>query len=404
MNLKGSTVIKFLVCSLLAVFLIHQLYSMVYKPITTATAVYSDTYDGIDVTGYFVRDERPISYNITGAERYLISDGEKISKSGVIAEVYSDSKTALAYSEADELQKKIDALSSVGSASDPSSVDLETVNQKINRTYFSLLNETQNGDFSNTGDTALELLTLINKKQVLAGEAGDTNSGIQELKTKRNSVLSGLASPVRTITADESGYFVSGTDGLEQVLDISQIDSFDINIFKKLENATVNNNAFGKIVTSYNWYIIAKMDGDTYLNFSKGDKVTLKTPLEGCEEISAEVYKAESFNDKNEAMIIFSCSTMNGQIAMTRSSHMTIVTKEYSGIRISNKSIRVVNGQTGVYIVQGSVVKFKPVKIIYTASNFSLCEKNEESDGNMIRLYDEVIEKGKNLYDGKYIN
>ena len=95
---------------------------------------------------------------------------------------------------------------------------------------------------------------------------------------------------------------------------------------------------------------------------------------------------------------------MNGNIAVTRNAKMTVVTESYSGIRISNKAIRVVNGQTGVYIIQGSIVKFRPVEIIYTTETFSLCKRDENNLSEAIRLYDEVIEKGKNLYDGKYIN
>ena len=82
---------------------------------------------------------------------------------------------------------------------------------------------------------------------------------------------------------------------------------------------------------------------------------------------------------------------------------MTIVTDSYEGIRISNKSVRVVDGQTGVYIVQGSVVKFRLIEIVYATDTFTLCKQKDASDSNAIRLYDEVIEKGKNLYDGKYI-
>ena len=62
-----------------------------------------------------------------------------------------------------------------------------------------------------------------------------------------------------------------------------------------------------------------------------------------------------------------------------------------------------VNGATGVYVMQGSTVKFKPVNILYTGDNYVICEKNETGDTGKLRLYDEVIEKGKDLYDGKFI-
>ena len=46
--------------------------------------------------------------------------------------------------------------------------------------------------------------------------------------------------------------------------------------------------------------------------------------------------------------------------------------------------------------------KFIPVSIIYSGGDYSLCEIKAD-DGNL-RLYDEIIVKGKNIYDGKIID
>ena len=82
---------------------------------------------------------------------------------------------------------------------------------------------------------------------------------------------------------------------------------------------------------------------------------------------------------------------------------MTIVTEEYEGIRVSNRAVHYSNGVSGVYVVQGSLVKFKPIEIVYRSENFTLCKKAEDGNNKTLVLYDEVIEKGKNLYDGKFI-
>ena len=94
---------------------------------------------------------------------------------------------------------------------------------------------------------------------------------------------------------------------------------------------------------------------------------------------------------------------MNGQFATVRSAPITIVTEEYEGIRISNKSVHYSDGVPGVYVVQGSIVKFKPIEIVHRTETFTLCKKSEDGNNKSIVLYDVVIEKGKNLYDGKFI-
>ena len=69
MNNKGAFFLKIGVTVIALIFILYQTYSIIYKPITTATAVYHSTYDGIEINGYFVREETPISYTVTGSER-----------------------------------------------------------------------------------------------------------------------------------------------------------------------------------------------------------------------------------------------------------------------------------------------------------------------------------------------
>ena len=66
MNNKGAFFLKIGVTAIILIFIIYQTYSIVYKPITTATAVYYNTYEGIEINGYFVREEKIIDYNFTG--------------------------------------------------------------------------------------------------------------------------------------------------------------------------------------------------------------------------------------------------------------------------------------------------------------------------------------------------
>ena len=85
-----------------------------------------------------------------------------------------------------------------------------------------------------------------------------------------------------------------------------------------------------------------------------------------------------------------------------RSGPMTVVSKEYSGLKIPRKALRVVDSQRGVYVVNGMQINFVPVNILYSTDSFIICEKQNDND-NVLKLYDSVVVKGKNLYDGKII-
>lgn len=402
MNNKGVTFLKIFVTLIAFVFMFYQIYSVVYKPITTSTALYDNTYDGIEINGYFVREETVIDYNITGNERYVASDGEKISKGGTIAEVYSSSQIAELYQQAEKLSEEIETLESINSVSDPSSVDLTTLTNRIKRSYFDFLSAKDTGKYSNITDYSSELLMALNKKQILTGEVTDFNALLTSLKGQLAALQSGLQAPISKVTAPVSGFFIHQVDGLENILNFGVLDEIDNSIFEKIANAKPVS-AFGKIVYSQNFYIITKMQGDDYLNFSVGDKLNLRTPFVGNEKLKATVETINVSNEDNSAIVILACQTMNGQFATVRSAPLTIVTNEYEGIRISNNAIHYSDGVAGVYVVQGSIVKFKPVEIIYRSETFTLCKKSDEANNNSLSIYDEVIEKGKNLYDGKFI-
>lgn len=402
MNNKGATVFKILVIVIAFVFLFYQTYSVVYKPITTSTALYDSTYDGIEINGYFVREETVIDYNITGNERYVAKDGEKISKGGTIAEVYSSSEIAELYQQIEKLSAEIKILESINSVSDPSSVDLTTLTNRIKRSYFDFLDAKDSGKYDNITDYTSELLMSLNKKQILTGQVTDFNALLTSLKGQLATLQTGLKAPISKVNAPVSGFFIRQVDGLENILNFNALNKIDSSIFEKISNAKPIN-AFGKIVFSQNFYIITQMNGDDYLNFSVGDKLNLRTPFVGNEKLKATVESINVSDEENSAIVVLACQTMNGHLATVRSAPLTIVTDEYEGIRISNNAIHYSDGVAGVYVVQGSIVKFKPIEIVYRSETFTLCKKSDEANNNALSIYDEVIEKGKNLYDGKFI-
>ena len=51
-----------------------------------------------------------------------------------------------------------------------------------------------------------------------------------------------------------------------------------------------------------------------------------------------------------------------------------LLTETYTGIRIPVAALRVVDGKTGVYTLDGNVVHFKETKVLYEDEGMYICE------------------------------
>ena len=168
------------------------------------------------------------------------------------------------------------------------------------------------------------------------------------------------------------------------------------------EPAAVSGNSLGKIVESYKWYIVGETESQNSSYFKNGAKITVNFPKEGVNHVTMLVEKADTQGDK--MTVVLSCSLMDETFANMRTEDMQIVTKSHMGYRVPSNVIRFdEDNNTGIYVLRGKIITFIPVEIIYTEDDFAIISSSS-SNGKSVRLYDEVIIKGKDLEDGKVIN
>jgi hypothetical protein len=130
--------------------------------------------------------------------------------------------------------------------------------------------------------------------------------------------------------------------------------------------------------------------------------MTLKTAVSGYTDLPVNIEHINRSNGANEAVVVFVCKTVSEELAGLRTIPVTIVRESYEGLRVNNQAVRVNNeGVTGVYIYRNNQLKFVEVNLLYTGK-YSIVEQVTGKSG-VLRLYDEIIVKGRNLYDGKIV-
>lgn len=400
--MKNNTVLKACLLLIASVFIIHQLYSSFYKPITTQSAEFSTAVQGLNITGIFIRNETLVENNTGGVLHFIAGEGGRVAKDGVIASIYSTDTASLTVSQIESVKRQIADIEDIQGYNNLDATDLDLINNKVEDGLNALVKNSAAGNFSGAYDYAASLLSTINRRQMATGVAGDFSAQLAALNSQLSELNASLPAAVGYVNASQSGYFVSVTDGYENVLKCDDLSQITPEFIKDMQPDTVGDTVIGKIVSDYEWYIVAKVTINESLKYKEGDSLTIRTTVKSCPDLSVTVKKINISDNSSDAVLIFACDQMNSEIAAMRSGNMEIISSEYSGLKVAKSALRVVDSKTGVYVLNGMQLKFVPVNVLYSNDAYIICEQQKSAD-TVLRLYDEVVVKGKNLYDGKIV-
>ena len=400
--MRGSNVLKILLFLLVFSFVAHQIYSSVYKPITTENVNYYEAVEGLNITGVIMRKEYLVESNTDGVYHFLLDDGARVAKGGLIANIYSDTNASVTMSRIAELEKQLGDFTALQNYNNQQAADLDLVNNRVNEAIDGVIKIAGNGQFNDMNVQLDELLSFMNRRRMLTGEQTDFSSRISELNDEIKNLKSSLPNAKGTIKAVQSGYFSSTVDGYESVLDCSDLSKITVDFLDGLTAKQTDKNVVGKIVSDYEWYIAAKVSLNDSKKYKQGEKLTIKTFVRSNPELEVEVETINLHESSDSAVVVFSCDQMSRELAEMRTGPMTVVNAVHSGLKDDKRALRVVDSQTGVYVISGITLDFVTVKVLYSNDDYMICEQTQSND-KVLRLYDEVVVKGRKLYDGKIV-
>ncbi len=400
--MKKNTVLRIFLITFIAIFVFHQAYSSIYKPVVTESAEFFETVDGLKINGTIIRRESIVTGSKNGSLHFAVENGMRVAKNGVVATIYESDEASITLSAISDINKQIEDIEDMIAYNDLQAVDLDVVNSKVDKALNGVILGTRGNNFSGVNDNLSELLSAINRRKLITGEETDFSDKLAALKDKKAKLEASLPADKGSIRAAQSGYFVSSTDGYETVFTGEDLSAVTSEFLSSAEPKATPKNAIGKIVSDYEWYIAAKISLNDSLKYKEGETLTVKTEIKSHSSLSVTVKKINVSEETGEAVIIFSCQQMSSELATLRRGNMTVVSKTFSGLKVPRRALRVIDGKSGVYVLSGRSVRFIPVNVIYRADDYVICEQ-QVSNSSVLRLYDEVVVKGRNLYDGKVV-
>lgn len=398
-----KTVAVVLAVCLFASYVIYQCVLLSKSEMETQFTLFETVYKTIDAKGFVVRDEQFITNNTKGTTVAFAKNGSRVSANDTVSVVFNSADDAVSYLKITELQKELEHYRDLAGQANFQTVNIDSLSEKIDNELTDFLESRDKRDFVGAIESAEIFRNSLTGKQIATGSDLDFSKQVAQLQNELNE-LQKVKYEYTEIKSESSGYYISGADGYENIIDYKKIDSLtadDVVNAIKSEPATVASDVVGRVVGSFSWYVVCAVDTDKTVGLSYDNGIYVNFPYHGIEKLPVTLYKiGERTGDKT--LIILSCDLMNDSYADLRIEDMQIITEEYSGYKIPNSAIRTVDNEKGVYVVRGNLLGFRKIHIIYTTDTYSIVD-NPEGDSDYIKLYDKVVTKGVELYDNKLV-
>lgn len=399
-----QTVATLALCAVVLSYIGFQVYRSIFSHVETELAITHSVYESIETKGLVYRTETVIPTIPSGHIYYSIENGTRVAKNNVIAAVYNDSASGRIEQELEQIDWEIAAFKAIQADASSERLTLDTVNEQTLDSLYELIQRTEAGNIHEVGNLQFELLTLLSKRQLITGKNVDFSAKIQELEAKKKNLKSQYHPPKTTIKAPVAGYFADRTDGLETTLKPDALSELSVaDLQNHLDTPITTNSGGGKIVSGYEWYMACVLPERYYNALGEGKSLSLRMPFVLDESVPATVYACNKDNNGSIA-VVFRCDYMSEELATIRNENVEIQLVKHTGLKVPKRAIVIDDEQqAGVYIRSGNVVAFRKIEQLFSEpADYVICKELDE-DG-YLRMYDDIIVGGKDLYDGKIIN
>ncbi len=409
-------------------YLARALYFGYTGPVQTELLYPSIYHKNVIVQGFAVRDEsrykngKNISILTMQSNKVYIptvSDSASVAVGDSIAVCFTSQEQAKLYDKLQSIEAEIDNLEQLQSLVNSSLINVTALNDDISTAINRYVNHAESGNYAGFAKTQSSLVAKITAKQRASGGNLKVADRIDKYVQKKVQLEKKIQKKTY-VTSPYAGYFVSEIDGYESAYDYTELENGKITTSQINDlfhtQPSVPENTIGKIIGQHVWYFVCNMSLTDASMLKNGHRVTVDFPKENLFEIPMKVH-AISERSGDQVAVIFQCTLLNDALSKLRNETAEITVNTYEGYRISNDLlVKNEDGLTGVYVLAGKRVQFKPIRILFHGDGYVIAaaaiyyldngeiDKEQTPALDPLETYDQLIVKGKNLYDGKVIS
>ena len=408
-----------------AAYVFYQTAQVLFPQNVYETALPVTISNTVEADGVLLFDETYLSGS--GNLGYLVSDGERVSAGTAIAEVYTDANQAVLRQQLTQLTEQIDLLQR---SQNTTATQLDGLLKERSGALYDLLDTLDTASYEDVDSNASAYLLAQNKLWITTGDATSFTDQIATLAQQAQTVQSQLGNPAQ-ITAPQTGYFVRAASsgrlnaGADDIL--AQSPS-QLKAYLESEPEMPLDNCAGKIVAGFTWRyagVCTAKEAEKLLGQDGKPlrrTVEISFPGQMDKALQATVTSVTIDEENDVASFVLTCNSINGDVLCLNHAKVRISTGENTGLRVAASAVHYLkedgteaDGQgenyiPGVYVKYGNIARFckiDPVDadhpLVTDGDYILVLPKGTDGSVSQVRLYDEIIVSGQNLYDGKLL-
>ena len=382
---------------LAGIYVGYQALQVLFPPNTYETALLATVADTVDADGVLLFDEVYVPGG--GTLGYLAADGERVSAGAAVAEIYSSPEQAGLRQQLTSLNDQIELLQR---SQNTTATQLDSLKKERASALYDMMDALDSSAYDETAQGEENYILAQNKLWVITGEVSDFSAQIASLTEQSAQVQAQLGEPTQ-ITAPQTGYFIrnSASGRLNAGADdILALNTTDLQAYLNSDPELPLDGCAGKIVSGFAWRYVGLCSA------KEGEKLLGSNEATGL------------------ARFVITCEIINGDVLRLNRAGAQIIVGETTGLRVPIDAIHYLkedgtesetqgeNYIPGVYVKYGNLARFCKIDPVdndhplVTDGEYRIVmpsSSDKTKTVSEVRLYDEIIVSGQNLYDGKLL-
>ncbi len=347
------------------------------------------------VTAYFIRNEMVYFANKSGNVNYYVEEGEMVRKGVKILDISSGSQQ----DKESSFEKIMARLSRFNGGESLFSDDIKKIKAQITKLENDRNIALNEGEKEQAERLAVQIQRLNQKKDYIEA----TDSAAKEEIVEQNQKINATGIIPENYISKSNGVISFYIDGYESeftpenmtLLSKEKVQNLSIDVQNLARETTLAKEPLYKVVDNKKWYAAFWVAPENIVKYEKGKSATINLPLG---QVEGKIH--DIIDDNEEWLVILEFNKYYEEFAQVRTIDAEVITSDYKGLTIPNKSITTKDGKPGVYVkAKSGEYIFKPVKIITSDGEWSLVAVSYfyTDDGatkvETVNIYDEILKK-----------